>query len=599
MACFFYKLKHGIVGLASPIVFFYRLYGMLLLIAGASGTLHAQQHLAIQASELLPRGIRIPLEYADTSALQKGVVALADSLQREGFLAASIDSLWRSGDSTWTARLTLGVRYTWGNFDVSRIPDSYLRESRFRRSHWQHQPVTSYRLRDWQQRLTAVAAQQGYPFARTGLDSLRSGDGRLDAHAWLDSGPRILFDTLNQEGALRIPFVYLQRVTGIIPGQVYDQRLILRLKERLRGLPFAVLTRDPEVDFIGTQASVRLTLAPRQASRMDFVIGVLPSVLNTGKLQFSATFFGDLLNQFGAGERMTLRFEQLRPLTQRLELQVSRPALWHTPLGVDVRSNLYKRDSAALDADLHIGVSWLSEGADYLRLFWSVRSSRILSWPSSVFAGSPALPNTLDYNARSLGMEFRRQQLDYAFNPRRGWQVQVALSAGGRQVLRNPQVTERGWGFLYDSLDTGGTLLRLETRIGVFIPLWKRSTLYATLHSKGLYSARKILDNEHYYLGGSQTLRGFEEDYFSATRFMLGTLEYRFLIGENAWLYTFVDAARLVSAGKIRYPLGTGAGLTLETRAGIIGLSMGYGIQAGLPTNIYSPKVHIGYVSLF
>lgn len=591
------------VGWFARSIFFYSRYRILLIGLGLCGSLHGQQHLAIQSPVLPARGFRIPLTYPDSFALRQQVFFLADSLQREGFLMASVDSLWYAGDSLWMARLSLGPLYSWGVLDVSRIPSKYVQASGLHRQRWVGRPVTASGLARWQQRMVAIAAEDGYPFAQTGLDSLRSVPGRLDASAWLDIGPRILFDTLNQEGALQLPRAYLQRVTGIIPGQVYDQQLILRLRERLRGLPFAVLTRDPEVDFSGASASVRLALAPRQASRMDFIIGVLPSASTPGKLQFSAAFLGDLSNQFGAGERLTLRFEQLRPLTQRMELDISRPALWNSPLGVDLQSSLYKRDSAALETALHIGVRWLLEGADYLRFFWSVQSARILSWPSSVFAGSPMLPANLDFSSQSVGMEFRRQQLDYAFNPRKGWQIQVAISAGNRQIVRNAKLLDRGWGFLYDSLPTGGGMLRIETQLGFFLPLWKRSTLAASMLGRGMYASQDILANELYYVGGNRMLRGYEEDYFTAARFILGTLEYRFLIGENAWLYAFGDAARLVDrpggGTGIRYPIGLGAGMTLETRAGIIGLSMGYGIQPGLPTDWTRPRVHIGYVSLF
>lgn len=46
-------------------------------------------------------------------------------------------------------------------------------------------------------------------------------------------------------------------------------------------------------------------------------------------------------------------------------------------------------------------------------------------------------------------------------------------------------------------------------------------------------------------------------------------------------------------------PLGFGAGLALDTKAGIFGLSLAYGKQENLPINFGASKLHVGYVSRF
>jgi hypothetical protein len=46
-------------------------------------------------------------------------------------------------------------------------------------------------------------------------------------------------------------------------------------------------------------------------------------------------------------------------------------------------------------------------------------------------------------------------------------------------------------------------------------------------------------------------------------------------------------------------PIGTGIGLTLETKAGVFGLSYAIGKLPQNPFNLRSAKIHFGYVNYF
>ena len=74
---------------------------------------------------------------------------------------------------------------------------------------------------------------------------------------------------------------------------------------------------------------------------------------------------------------------------------------------------------------------------------------------------------------------------------------------------------------------------------------------------------------------------------------------------KGSFLYIFFDYAYIdaktanVTENTIDFPLGFGAGISFETRAGIFGISLAYGRQQGNPLDFGSPKVHFGYISLF
>ena len=114
-----------------------------------------------------------------------------------------------------------------------------------------------------------------------------------------------------------------------------------------------------------------------------------------------------------------------------------------------------------------------------------------------------------------------------------------------------------------------------------------------------------MLPNEQYRIGGAKLLRGFDEQSVFARDYAVLTTEFRLLLGGNAFLYGFLDASRVNPRDKrnpdrsIDYPLGFGAGINIDTRAGVFGLSLALGKSNGIPLELDAPKVHLGYVSVF
>jgi hemolysin activation/secretion protein len=98
-------------------------------------------------------------------------------------------------------------------------------------------------------------------------------------------------------------------------------------------------------------------------------------------------------------------------------------------------------------------------------------------------------------------------------------------------------------------------------------------------------------------------LRGFDERSVFATRYVVLTLEYRLLIGQNSYLYAFTDGGYLedvtTSTRRFNKPLGFGAGLTFETKVGLFGFSLALGKLQDNPVDFRNVKTHFGYVNLF
>jgi hemolysin activation/secretion protein len=109
--------------------------------------------------------------------------------------------------------------------------------------------------------------------------------------------------------------------------------------------------------------------------------------------------------------------------------------------------------------------------------------------------------------------------------------------------------------------------------------------------------------NELFQVGGFKKLRGFDEESIYTNRFLVATLEYRYLLAQNSWFFAFTDvggaAYKSNSADYSHSYIGFGAGLAFETNTGIFNISWALGKRNDLSLDLRQSKIHIGFVSLF
>jgi outer membrane protein assembly factor BamA len=545
--------------------------------------------------------------FADSLQLSNSLGTFLKELHEEGFLEASTDTLLRTSNR-YTAILHRGPLYRWLTLSGGNIPKDWLSKAGFRSRLYSDKPLDINRWLQLQQQLAGIAANNGFPFAQVMLDSIHwQAPGVLEAKITMDRGPLIFFEKIDLTGEAQISKTYLHSHLGLFPGQVYNEALIRKVQQRILELPFVQLQEAPRVQFIGDQARLILKLAAKKASRFDFIVGVLPQSQQTGRLLVTAQLDGALQNALGKGERVEVAFEQLRPLTQELDLAFNYPYLLNLPFGVEAQLNLYKRDTNFINLNWQLGIDYLLSGGRSVQAFVAQNQTNLLSVDSIKIRQFDRLPDTLDVRRRTFGLRFSLNQLDYRTNPTKGWEWQLSAGVGQKTIRRNASIEAAGLDNLYDSLTLRSAQYRLETSLARYLSIGQRGVIKTALTGAVILAPEPVLANEQFRIGGNQLLRGFDEEGIFATNFGLLTLEYRFLLTTNSYLYSFFDWARVDNTSLNSSPeidpvlwyQGIGAGITFETRAGLFSLSMALGRQDQQPFDFGAPKVHFGYVSLF
>ena len=136
-----------------------------------------------------------------------------------------------------------------------------------------------------------------------------------------------------------------------------------------------------------------------------------------------------------------------------------------------------------------------------------------------------------------------------------------------------------------------------------YLPVFSRGVVKGGAQFGGIFAKDPVFQNEQFRIGGSRIMRGYNEESIFATRYVVLTLEYRFIIGQNSYLYTFCDYGYVenITPDVMNYehPLGFGAGITFETKVGVFGFSLALGRLSDNTFDMRDVKSHFGYINFF
>ena len=550
--------------------------------------------------------------FSDSAQCRDYVDGLVPRLRSMGHMAASVDSFAAGRDS---ARVWVhaGPVFLWNAFRV-QPQDMALLES----SGWRSLPKKGERvdLEALEGRFGSVVshlANNGHPFASLRLDSIATSEGGMVARLAIDRGPLYRIDSISVDGGLRISRNFLHRYLDIPPGGVYRRDRLDRVGERLMELPWLRELRPWDMTLLGSGSTLNLHLEPQRNSQVNLLVGLLPDNSQIGgRLLLTGEANVRLRNAFGAGEGVFAEWQQIQVRSPRLRLAYDQPYVFGSPLGLDFAFDLFRKDSTFVNLNARIGVQYLVTSRQRGVVFFQPFVTNLLDVDTATVKAMRRLPSYADASASNLGVDYRYNGTDYIYNPRRGAEFELLLTGGWRTVRENPAIVAlktdaSGQPFdfssLYDTVAVRSALFRLRAGLAKYTQLSDRSTLKTALRAGWVLPGRRAYRNEVYQIGGYCLLRGFDEESIFATGFWVGTLEYRYLLGRNSFLFGFTDLGKAVDrsgGGALGgFYAGAGMGLSLETRAGIFNLAYAVGKREGLPLDLRQSKIHFGLVGLF
>ena len=470
-------------------------------------------------------------------------------------------------------------------------------------------PFNSQAIETMEHELLLWLSDNGFPFAKVRLDSIRVSEGLISAVLMVDKGMPYLMDSIRVNGNVKISERFLHRYLDLPKGSPYKRKTFEDISPRLRELPF-LREKEPWVmNFGGNGAVLDLFLEQQRSSQVNVLLGLLPTTGADGKnkLQFTGEATLNLKNALGNGETIGLNWQQLQVKSPRLNLLYQQPYLFGSAFGISTQFDLFKKDSSFLNINGIIGLQYAVSARQSGKVFLQLFRSNLVTVDTQQVKQTHKLPTDMDMGIYNLGVDYELFTTNYRRNPRKGWEVFGSLSAGTRTIKRNNGILEIkdptfNYASLYDSVDLNSYQFRLKGRVARYFPIGKQSAVQL-LASGGWVQSPSLYRNELFQLGGYKLLRGFDEESIYASSYLVSTLEYRYLLGMNSYFFVFTDlgfTANNSSMGNTTNNfLGAGVGIAFETTAGFFNMSLAAGKRDDTKFNLRQTKIHLGYVNYF
>ena len=588
------------------------LFGGALLPLGARAQYALQIQPVDKDSVFVNTKLGLTTTFRNRDACTEYIYNLIPLLQTKGYFTASVDTV-SYGPNSATLRLFVGHAWRWAAIDTRQVDPSLLAAVAWNPRAFSHRLLDFRVFEARQQGMLDYLENNGYPFARISLDSIALRDsGEVSAVLHVDKGPLYKIDSIRIYGTAKISPEFMERYLSIPNGSIYRKDRLEAISKKLLELPYVQEQQPWNLTMLGAGSVVNLYLKPKKSSQINALVGFLPSsdpllgnkILVTGEATIA------LKNALGNGESIGLNWQQLQAGSPRLDLLFNQPYLFHSPFGLNATFDLYKQDSSYINVNAMLGAQYSLSANQSGTVFIQFASSSLLNVDTLQVIASHALPQTADISAVSVGLSYDFNNTNYRFNPRKGNELSFLGSVGTRTIkenaliaqLKDPNDSAFNFASLYDTVQKHSYEFLVKLAAAHYFPLTKASTLKLGVNG-GAFSSPKTYRNELFLIGGYRLLRGFDEQSILASQYAVGTLEYRYLVGLNSFLFTFLD----VGWAKNDVPgynlnatfVGTGLGMAFETKAGIFNISYALGKREDTNFNFHDAKIHLGYVSFF
>ncbi len=544
-------------------------------------------------------GLKLEETAKDSIVLLKNNKRVISQLRNNAYLTAAIDSINRKKQN-YIVYISTGKIYNWSNLSKGNVSDDALSSVNYREKIYFSKPLKKNETSTLLNGILKFYENNGYPFAQVGLSNVLIQKNLINAEINVTKGKLYLIDSLIIKGDANIGSSYLYNYLGIKPGDPYNEKLINQIGDRLKEIPFIQQSQSYEVRFFEEECKVLLYLKKKSASRFDGILGLLTNEVS-GKVEFTGNVELNLKNAIGKGESIDLEWRKLIGASQNLNLHLNYPFLFNLPFGVDGTFKLYKRDTLFLDVTSKAGIQYILGGYDFLQIYLQNNSSRRLSNQNTVYTPSSSLPPYSDYKSIQYGVGYNMERLNYRYNPIKGFQFTVDASTGNKNIKPIKKLEENNPS-IYNGVKLNSTIFQGQFKGSLYLPLFKRFTIKLANQSAVIFN-ENLFDNELFRIGGIKTLRGFDEESIFASKYTIGTAEFRFIVDKNSNLFIFSDIAyyeKDTQTDKISdNPMGFGAGMNFETAAGIFSINYAVGSQFNNPIDFRASKIHFGFVNFF
>ncbi|BAO54250.1 BamA/TamA family outer membrane protein [Nonlabens marinus] len=517
----------------------------------------------------------------DTIAVNRGMInnaaSITDSIQqlylKQGYLnlRASIDST--SSNDLIRHSLFLGNRFSTIAVSTQIIDSSgNLMESSLSRK--RNTYTSPARLEKVVLRIQNNWNDQGQPFAKISTkewDFKNRDTAKLILSVQNSNSRKI--DRIVVEGYPNYPSNQIQNVLN--KKTVYNSRNLKRIENQLYNYPYFEKIREPQALFKKDSTLLYVYLKKKSANSADGLIGF--NTDEAGKLELNGFLEATLINNFNLGERLDFEYRNDNEDQTRLSLDVDLPSIIKKRIGITTGLELLRRDSLYQNTTLILGANYMLPQNATLRVTYQSKNS------TGSLNTNNNLPEATNYDLNGITTSYsilttNSNQLQpelFKLHLTAGYQNRTLQGAPDNQIEVSA-VAKKLWKLPYR--------IYLSTQINSY-----------------LLKTNNLQFNELVQIGGTNTIRGFNQNSIDTAAYSLLQTDLRYVINEQIYINLLGDGGVFeeYTSRNPQYLYTFGAGFGILTRAGVLRFEVANGRFNRSKQGISSTIAHLNLKVFF
>lgn len=416
-------------------------------------------------------------------------------------------------------------------------------------------------------------SKEGFPFAKVSfINHDLSQSSVIRSNLNIDYGSRRYLDKIIVKGYEDFPANFTKNIFKIDKNRFFDIDKATNQSKLIDNTNFARNIREPEILFTNDSTSLYLYLEKIRRNSFDGFIS-FDSEENSGKINIQGYAKISLNNTFNTGEKINFDFKSLKNQDRSLNSNFIFPYFLGSPFDLKYSLNLIRKDSSytsnenLIDVELNLNKVKVGIGFQKNESYSDGQIEFVENFNSKLFNVSSEyfIPDSDD---NLISEKFK---------------LLVKYGSGKKIQLNN------------------------ETRLNKYkLELVKKFNFSSRFKLQSSIVREKInsknlVNNELIRFGGSESIRGFDDNSIFADAYTLLATNLNFYLNDTIYIYSIFDLANYTnSILNIDQDIYSGGiGFSTLTENGVISINYSKGNNWGDSFNLKNAKINVIFTTFF
>jgi hypothetical protein len=541
-------------------------------------------HLKINGNNLSENktidSLNYTTQHQNIKSLYSEINNTSQKLIKKGFLDNSIFSTNKINDSTYISTISLKNKIK--NIHIYIGRNNISLDSSETKNDTLILPYEN--IENYLNQKIIDAEKQGFALSKIKLENIQRKNFTIYADLSFKSEKKrvvnsIIINYINVNNPDFFPKGHLKQLNKKYINQVFNQNTVKELYDDINSFEFITQPKYPEILFTNDSTKIYTYIEKRKANNFDGYVGF--SNDENDKVNVNGYIDITLQNILRSGEQFSLYWKsdgnQQKTFSTKLEI----PYIFKTSLGIKAQLNIFKQDSTFQNTKTAIDLGYYINYNSKIYLgYQSTESSDIQNTNNSTIS---------DFNNSYLttSVEYRKNDNSNDLSPRKV-SLNLITGFGKRTTNNNPE--------------TVGSSKQFYINLNASYNFEFNKRNYFNINSQNFYlNSKNYISNELYRFGGVNSIRGFLENSLQSNFNSLILTEYRYFASKNLYINSitdyglYQDLTSSFEKNKIKKLIGIGAGTAIQTKNGLLKITLTNGGQNINELQLYNTIINICY----